>query len=63
MSKTDQWITTAEATKLTGYNNEHIRRLIRNGKIKAQKFGIVWQVDRDSILEYLQNEGRGPRTK
>ncbi len=48
------WITTAEAVRLSDYNAEYTRRLIRAGKIKAQKFGIVWQIDRASLLVYIR---------
>lgn len=51
MSK--EWITTQEAAKLSGYHPEHLRRLIRQEKIDAQKFGIVWQIDKQSLLDYL----------
>jgi len=44
------WIPTAEAMRLTGYNAEYLRRLIRQGKVVARKFGSVWQVDRASLL-------------
>lgn len=47
------WITTAEAAGLSGYNAEHLRRLIRAGKIKGRKFGTLWQVDRASLSAYL----------
>lgn len=58
----NEWITTTEAALLTGYNNEYIRRLVRTEKVRARKFGIVWQVDRESLLEYMKkNERRGPR--
>ena len=49
-----EWITTAEAVKLSGYHAVHLRRLIHEGKIKARKFGIVWQVDRASLLAYAR---------
>ena len=49
----DEWITVNEAAKISGYNNEHITRLIREGKINAQKFSIVWQVSRASLLKYI----------
>jgi len=51
------WITTAEAVGLSGYNAEYIRRLIRTGKVKAHKFGIVWQISRTSLLAYIR-EGK-----
>ncbi|GAB4577531.1 MAG: hypothetical protein Fur0022_02620 [Anaerolineales bacterium] len=58
----ENWITTKEASELTGYNEEYIRRLLRFQKIRGQKFGTTWQVDRTSLLDYLQEtERRGPR--
>ncbi len=48
------WITTTEAAELSGYHSEHLRELIREGKIKAQKFGIVWQISRKSLLAYVK---------
>lgn len=48
------WISTAEAAELTGYNLEYIRRLIRTGKIKATRKGHDFWIDRASLVEYLQ---------
>jgi len=48
------WITTVEAAKLSGYHVNHIRRLVRAGEIKAQKFGPIVQIDRHSLLDYMQ---------
>jgi hypothetical protein len=67
MSK-DEWITVSEATKISGYNEDHVTRLIRAGKIKAKKFSIVWQVSRSSLLAYLARteklgNKRGPKPK
>lgn len=54
------WITTAEATALSGYHPVHLLRLIRAGKIKAKKFGIVWQVDRTNLLAYIREVAKSP---
>lgn len=51
-----EWLTVTDAAKLSGYNPEHITRLIRQGKIKAKKFSIVWQVNRDSLLAYIETQ-------
>ena len=64
----DEWITVSEASKITGYNEEYITRLIREGKIRAKKFSIVWQVNRSSLLEYQEKteklgNKRGPKSK
>lgn len=53
MNESD-WIPTSEAAKLSGYSGYHIRELIHEGKVKAQKFGEVWQVSRKSLLAYLR---------
>ena len=64
----DDWITVHEASAISGYNEEYITRLIREGKIKAKKFSTVWQVSRSSIVAYttktekLGNK-RGPKPK
>jgi excisionase family DNA binding protein len=54
-SKTgDEWLTVQEAAKLTGYHAEHLRLLIREGKLAARKFGPVWAVDKSALLTYLK---------
>jgi len=50
----EEWITTREAIELSGYHPDHLRRLIRAGDIEARKFGIVWQVSRQSLQQYLK---------
>ena len=50
----EDWITTTEAAELTGYHPEYLRELIRTGKITGRKFGIVWQVSKQSLLTYLK---------
>ena len=51
---TIEWITTTEAAKLSGYHPEHIRELIREGKIAAVKKGNAWWVDRKALFAYLK---------
>jgi len=65
----EKWISISQAAKISGYHPERIRELVREGKIAARKFSIIWQVDRGSLLEYLykaQNSGdkrHGPKAK
>jgi len=54
MAEDSEWLTVQEAAKLSGYNPEHITRLIRQKKIEARKFSIVWQVNRESLLAYRE---------
>lgn len=53
MATNSEWLTVRDAAKLSGYHPESIRELIREGKIKARKFSIVYQVNRESLLAYL----------
>ena len=49
----DDWLTIEQAVTISKYHAEHLRELMREGKIKGQKFGIVWQVSRRSLLAYI----------
>jgi len=69
MSENDDWLTIHEAAKLSDYHPETIRELIRQGKIKARKFSIVYQVNRESLLAFLtkaeakgKKRGRKPKS-
>lgn len=50
----DEWISTAQAATLSGYNDDHIRWLVLAGKVKARKFGWVWMVNRPALAAYLR---------
>lgn len=52
------WITTAEAAELTGYDPTHIRRLVRTGRIHGKKFGRDWMIDRESIVVHAEEMER-----
>jgi excisionase family DNA binding protein len=61
------WMSVDEAASLSGYSAEYIRRLIRNDRIRAQKKGLMWWVDRHSLQAYLKeastsdDQRRGPK--
>ncbi len=69
MTNNSEWITVGQASELSGYNEEHIRRLLRDGLIRGRKFGIVWQVRYSSIIAYLakaqssEDRRHGPKDK
>ena len=63
----ERWITTNEAAEIAQYHPHYVRQLVREGKVKARRFGPLWQVDRDSLLAYVadqaaKGERRGPKT-
>jgi Helix-turn-helix domain len=58
----DDWITLRDAAKLSGYHPEHIRKLMRENRIKGRKVVIVWLVSRKSLDAYLREQAqRGER--
>ncbi len=59
----DDWISTAEASHLSDYNNQHVRRLARNQEIIARKWGKDWMISKSSLLAYLKKKGHGPQRK
>lgn len=63
----EDWLTTYEAVRLSGYELDYIRKLVRAKKIVGRKWGQSWQVSRSSLLEFLktrekegQKRGRKP---
>ncbi len=65
------WISTSEASELSGYHPEHIRELVRDGKIKANRKGTMFWIDKSSLQRFLKEVSRaqsldrrlGPRGK
>lgn len=63
-----EWITTKQASALSGYHPDYIRQLARAGDIEARKWLRDWQVNKASLLRYLKKlesrgERRGPKRK
>jgi excisionase family DNA binding protein len=58
-----------EASKLVGYSQQYLRRLLRQEKLRGIKVGQVWLVEVISLDSYLALLNRvldrrcGPRTK
>ena len=66
----EDWLTTYEAVRLSGYELDYIRKLVRAKKIVGRKWGQSWQVSRSSLLEFLktrekegQKRGRKPLSR
>lgn len=49
----EEWLTTFEAARLSGYELDYIRKLIRAKLIIGRKWGQSWQVNRRSLTEFL----------
>ena len=46
-------ITIEQAAKLSGYNEQYIRRLMRGGKLRGIKISRIWLVGIELLTEYL----------
>lgn len=53
-----KWITTVEAAELTGYSSVTLRQFVREGRIKGHKRGRDWFLDRESVLDYVEEMER-----
>jgi excisionase family DNA binding protein len=64
----EDWITVREASEISGYSAQYIRRLVRQNKIKSQKWVRDWMISSASLRAYIQaaeeskDPRRGPRT-
>ena len=47
-----EYVSVEEASEITGYVQDHLRRLIRQKKINATKKGAMWWVELESLQEY-----------
>jgi len=50
-----EWISIAEAAKLSGYHKDTLRKLASQGRINGRKFVTVWQINRASLQAYLKH--------
>ena len=55
MDHTREILTAYEAADVLGYEVQHVRRLLREGKIEGQKIGRDWLIYRTAIMRYVAN--------
>jgi excisionase family DNA binding protein len=48
------YLTAEEVADILGYSVQYVRRMLRNGKLRADKKARVWLVYRSSVEEYKQ---------
>jgi excisionase family DNA binding protein len=57
----EMYLTSAEAAKVLNFSEDHIRKLIAQGKMKAEKFGRNWVIDIRDLKDVKRQ--RFPRVK
>ena len=50
----EKYITVQAAAKVTGYNLQYMRRLLRAEKLAGIKIGQVWLISLASLITYVQ---------
>ena len=45
----DNYLTSAEAAEALGFSHDYVRKLILKGKIKAEKLGRNWIINKKNI--------------
>ena len=51
---TDEYITVRTAAKVSGYNQQYLRRMLRKGVFNTQKIGQIWLLDHKNFIDYLE---------
>ena len=62
----EEYITVAQAARLSGLSAGHLSRLLKQGKIPGVRPGHDWLVKPSAVMEYLREgrrPGRKPRTQ
>lgn len=49
-----EYVSTQEASDLTGYSIQYLQRLLRQRRIKAVKKGGMYWINLDSLMEYKE---------
>lgn len=49
----DDFSTSIEAAEILGYTVQHVRRLIREGKLPGKKLGRDWMVERAAVEKFM----------
>jgi excisionase family DNA binding protein len=59
----EEYITVAQASKLSGLSTSQIARLLRDGQIEGIKPGHDWLVKPSAVMAYLRQERKPGRRK
>jgi excisionase family DNA binding protein len=47
------WLTVKQAAKQSGYNEQYVRRLCRDGKLVFEHIGRSYLIDPDALNQYI----------
>ena len=59
VSRLPDYLTVEETAEVLGYSDHYVRRMLRNGKLHADKKGGMWLVYREAVERYKKaTEGK-----
>jgi excisionase family DNA binding protein len=54
----NEYITVRTAAVISGYNQQYIRRLLRESTFRSKRIGQLWLINRDHFIKYLHEAKR-----
>ena len=51
----NNYITVRTAADMSGYNQQYLRRLLRENILKSKRLGQLWLIERNGFVEYLKH--------
>lgn len=58
----NNYITSAQAAHMLGFSADHVRKLLSQGKIKGEKIGRNWIVNKKNLLKIKRQRFPKERT-
>jgi len=54
-------LTVDQAAAILGYHPDHLRRLLRRGQVKGERFNRAWMIDLAEVQRVKDLQGKGGR--
>jgi len=54
----NEYLTVKTAAMLSGYNQQYLRRLLRENRFESKRIGQLWLIDRHSFMNYIDMVNR-----
>jgi hypothetical protein len=55
---TNGYLTVKTTAKISGYNQQYLKRLLGGDVFRSKRLGQIWLIDLDDFLRYLHNARR-----
>ncbi len=55
---TNEYVTVKTAARISGYNQQYLRRLLRGNRFRSKRIGQLWLINRDDFKKSLRSTKR-----